>query len=92
MGYTSYLDRTLKVPYVLRSVHYRATRNCTWVGEPWTHYLLSLERIHASEELQHVFERAVQCSFPTIQEYLNVYLTRVHSLRQDFKLVGFPDD
>lgn len=92
MGYTSYLDRTLKVPYVLRSVYYRATRNCTWVGEPWTHYLLSLERIHASEELQHVFERAVQCSFPTIQEYLNVYLTRVHSLRQDFKLVGFPDD
>lgn len=83
MGYTSYLDRTLKVPSVLRSVYYRATRNCTWVGELWIHYLLSLERIHASEEdLQHVFERAVQCSFPTIQEYLNVYLTRVHSLRR----------
>ncbi|WVZ95445.1 hypothetical protein U9M48_041209 [Paspalum notatum var. saurae] len=94
MGYTSYLDRTLKVPSVLRNVYYRATRNCTWVGELWTHYLLSLERIHASEEeLQHVFERAVQCSFPTIQEYLNVYLTRVHSLRRrisdglDFQLI-----
>ncbi|KAJ1266928.1 hypothetical protein BS78_07G017400 [Paspalum vaginatum] len=94
MGYTSYLDRTLKVPSILRSVYYRATRNCTWVGELWTHYLLSLERIHASEEeLQHVFERAVQCSFPTIQEYLNVYLTRVHSLRRrisdglDFQLI-----
>ncbi|KAG2576290.1 hypothetical protein PVAP13_6NG016074 [Panicum virgatum] len=94
IGYTSYLDRSLKVPSVLRSVYYRATRNCTWVAELWVHYLLSLERIHSSEEeLRHVFERAVQCSFPTIQEYLNVYLTRVHSLRRrisdglDFQLI-----
>ncbi|XP_066330580.1 uncharacterized protein [Miscanthus floridulus] len=82
------------VPSVLRSVYYRATRNCTWVGELWVHYLLSLERIHASEEeLQHVFERAIQCSFSTIQEYLNIYLTRVHGLRRrisdglDFQLI-----
>ena len=85
MGYTSYLDRSLKVlletclaihvdstmmilflcnikrcfslqvPSVLRSVYYRATRNCTWVAELWVHYLLSLERIHSSEEeLRHV--------------------------------------
>ncbi|OEL30980.1 Squamous cell carcinoma antigen recognized by T-cells 3 [Dichanthelium oligosanthes] len=94
IGYTSYLDRTLKVPSVLRSVYYRATRNCTWVSELWVHYLLSLERIRASEEeLRHVFERAVQCSFPTIPEYLNVYLTRVHGLRRrisdglDFQLI-----
>ncbi|CAO2200197.1 unnamed protein product [Urochloa humidicola] len=94
IGYTSYLDRSLKVPSVLRSVYYRATRNCTWVAELWVRYLLSLERIHASEEeLRHVFERAVQCSFPTIQEYLNVYLTRIHSLRRrisdglDFQLI-----
>ena len=45
----------MQVPSVLRSVYYRATRNCTWVGELWVHYLLSLERIRASEEeLQHV--------------------------------------
>ncbi|CAL5004495.1 unnamed protein product [Urochloa decumbens] len=94
IAYTSYLDRSLKVPSVLRSVYYRATRNCTWVAELWVHYLLSLERIHSSEEeLRHVFERAVQCSFPTITEYLNVYLTRVHSLRRrisdglDFQLI-----
>jgi len=94
IGYTSYLDRSLKVPSVLRSVYYRATRNCTWVAELWVHYLLSLERIHSSEEeLRHVFEQGVQCSFPTIQEYLNVYLTRVHSLRRrisdglDFQLI-----
>ena len=85
IGYTSYLDRSLKVlletclaihvdstmmifflcnikrcfslqvPSVLRSVYYRATRNCTWVAELWVHYLLSLERIHSSEEeLRHV--------------------------------------
>jgi hypothetical protein len=85
MGYTSYLDRSLKVlletclaihvdsimmivslcnikrcfslqvPSVLRSVYYRATRNCTWVAELWVRYLLSLERIHSSEEeLRHV--------------------------------------
>ncbi|PWZ18804.1 Squamous cell carcinoma antigen recognized by T-cells 3 [Zea mays] len=94
MGYTSYLDRTLKVPSVVRSVYYRATRNCTWVGELWVHYLLSLERIRASEEeLQHVFERAIQCTFSTIQEYFNIYLTRVHGLRRrisdglDFQLI-----
>ncbi|AQK78283.1 EMBRYO DEFECTIVE 140 [Zea mays] len=93
MGYTSYLDRTLKVPSVVRSVYYRATRNCTWVGELWVHYLLSLERIRASEEeLQHVFERAIQCTFSTIQEF-NIYLTRVHGLRRrisdglDFQLI-----
>ncbi|KAF8712673.1 hypothetical protein HU200_028434 [Digitaria exilis] len=94
IGYTSYLDRSLKVPSVLRSVYYRATRNCTWVSELWVHHLLSLERIHSSEEeLRGVFERAVQCSFATVQEYLNLYLTRVHSLRRrisdglDFQLI-----
>ncbi|CAO1941781.1 unnamed protein product [Urochloa humidicola] len=34
-GYTSYQDRSLKVPSVLRSVYYKATRNCTWVAELW---------------------------------------------------------
>ncbi|KAL5223292.1 hypothetical protein ABZP36_028005 [Zizania latifolia] len=94
MGYTSYLDRTLKVPAVLKSVYHRATRNCTWVSELWVHYLLSLERIHASEEeLRRVFDQALQCSFPNIKEYLDIYLTRVDSLRRrmsdglDFQLI-----
>jgi hypothetical protein len=39
-----------QVPSVLKNVYHRATRNCTWVGELWVRYLLSLERIHASEE------------------------------------------
>jgi len=50
IGYTSYLDKNLKVPSVLSSVYYRTTRNCTWVAELWVHYSLSLERIHSSEE------------------------------------------
>ncbi|KAG6480103.1 hypothetical protein ZIOFF_063581 [Zingiber officinale] len=50
LGYTSYLDQNLKVPTILRSVYSRATRNCTWVGELWVHYLLSLERMHATEK------------------------------------------
>ncbi|KAF0893563.1 hypothetical protein E2562_026979, partial [Oryza meyeriana var. granulata] len=94
MGYTSYLDKTLKVPAVLKSVYQRATRNCTWVSELWVRYLLSLERIRASEEeLRHVFEQALQCSFPNIKEYLKIYLTRVDSLRRrmadglDFQLI-----
>ncbi|KAM3191186.1 hypothetical protein ACQJBY_068863 [Aegilops geniculata] len=94
MGYTSYLDRTLKVPAILKSVYHRATRNCTWVSDLWVHYLLSLERIRASEdELRHVFELAIQCSFPSMNEYLNIYLTRVDSLRRrmptglDFELI-----
>ncbi|KAL5231505.1 hypothetical protein ABZP36_030281 [Zizania latifolia] len=83
VGYTSYLDRILKLPAVLKSVYHRATRNCTWVSELWVRYLLSLERICASEEeLQHVFEQALQCSFPNVKEYLNIYLTRVDSLRR----------
>ncbi|BAF22752.1 uncharacterized protein [Oryza sativa Japonica Group] len=94
MGYTSYLDKTLKVPAVLKSVYQRATRNCTWISELWVRYLLSLERIRASEEeLRHVFEQALQCSFPSIKEYLEIYLTRVDSLRRrmadglDFQLI-----
>ncbi|KAL5993200.1 hypothetical protein ACLOJK_014123 [Asimina triloba] len=50
LSYTHYLDRTLKVPSVLRAVHSRATRNCPWVGELWVHYLLCLERVCAPEE------------------------------------------
>uniref|UniRef100_A0A0D9X3S6 RRM domain-containing protein n=1 Tax=Leersia perrieri TaxID=77586 RepID=A0A0D9X3S6_9ORYZ len=94
MGYTSYLDKILKVPAVIKSVYHRATRNCTWVSELWVRYLLSLERIHASEEeLRPVFEQALQCSFPNIKEYLDIYLTRVDSLRRrmtdglDFQLI-----
>ncbi|XP_051200677.1 uncharacterized protein [Lolium perenne] len=83
MGYTSYLDRALKVPAILKSVYHRATRNCTWISDLWVRYLLSLERIHASEdELRHVFEHAIQCSFPSMKEYLDIYLTRVDSLRR----------
>ena len=111
MGYTSYLDRTVKVlletclaiyrdlilvfffvfiisryafslqvPYVLRSVYYRATRNCTWVGEPWTHYLLSLERIHASEELQHVssmFSLLMYMRFCILYYHMILYVCKV---------------
>uniref|UniRef100_A0ACD5WV14 Uncharacterized protein n=1 Tax=Avena sativa TaxID=4498 RepID=A0ACD5WV14_AVESA len=94
MGYTSYLDRTLKVPAILKSVYHRATRNCTWISDLWVRYLLSLERIHASEdELRHVFDQAIRCSFPSMKEYLDIYLTRVDSLRRrmpaglDFELI-----
>ncbi|XP_020088462.1 squamous cell carcinoma antigen recognized by T-cells 3 [Ananas comosus] len=92
LGYTSYLDRTLKVPTVLKSVYYRATRNCTWVSELWVRYLLSLERVHASEEeIRYVFELAVRCVFPSVKEYLELYLTRVDGLRRRISLNGEKD-
>ena len=71
---------SLQVPSVLRSVYYRATRNCTWVGEPWTHYLLSLERIHASEELQHVssmFSLLMYMRFCILYYHMILYVCKV---------------
>nr|XP_010927876.2 squamous cell carcinoma antigen recognized by T-cells 3 [Elaeis guineensis] len=93
LGYTSYLDRTLKVPDLLKSVYSRATRNCTWVGELWVRYLLSLERIHASEEeLSAVFEQSLQCRFPSFKEYLDLFLTRVDGLRRRMSIAGAKED
>ncbi|XP_010270737.1 PREDICTED: squamous cell carcinoma antigen recognized by T-cells 3-like [Nelumbo nucifera] len=81
--YTQYLDHTLKIPNVAKCVYSRATRNCTWIGELWVRYLLSLERAHASEEeLSTVFEQSLQCSFSSIDEYLDLFLTRVDGLRR----------
>ncbi|XP_042436650.1 squamous cell carcinoma antigen recognized by T-cells 3-like isoform X1 [Zingiber officinale] len=93
LGYTSYLDQNLKVPTILRSVYSRATRNCTWVGELWVRYLLSLERMHATEkELSDVFEQAVQCAFTSFKEYLDLFLTRVDGLRRRMSLAEAKKD
>ncbi|KAL3643800.1 hypothetical protein CASFOL_014615 [Castilleja foliolosa] len=81
--YTQYLDKTFKTARIVRDAYYRATRNCHWVGELWVRYLLSLERSHGSEEeLSTVFEKSVQCTFSSFDEYLNIFLTRVDGLRR----------
>ncbi|KAF9690327.1 hypothetical protein SADUNF_Sadunf01G0184000 [Salix dunnii] len=83
LDYTRYLDRTLKVGNVLRDVYSRATKNCPWIGELWVLYMLSLERGHAPEkEISSVFEKSLQCTLSTIEEYLDLFLTRVHGLRR----------
>ncbi|KAM0946470.1 putative RNA recognition motif domain, LSM-interacting domain, RNA-binding domain superfamily [Dioscorea sansibarensis] len=92
VAYTSYLDRTLKVPDVLKNVYSRATKNCSWVGDLWVRYMLSLERICASEEeLSAVFEKSLQCSFPSFKEYMDLFLTRVDGLRRRASVVGTND-
>uniref|UniRef100_A0A1D1XXG4 Squamous cell carcinoma antigen recognized by T-cells 3 n=1 Tax=Anthurium amnicola TaxID=1678845 RepID=A0A1D1XXG4_9ARAE len=83
LGYTSYLDKTLKVPKVLKDVYSRATRNCNWIGTLWVQYILSLERVGASEkELSEVFEQSLQCVFSSFNEYLDLFLTRIDGLRR----------
>ncbi|CAI9765278.1 unnamed protein product [Fraxinus pennsylvanica] len=83
LDYTRYLDKTFKTSKIVRDVYNRATRNCPWVGDLWVCYLLCLERCHASEEeLSSVFEKSLQCTFSSFDEYLNVFLTRVDELRR----------
>ncbi|KAL3843628.1 hypothetical protein ACJIZ3_001031 [Penstemon smallii] len=83
LDYTQYLDKTFKTARIVRDAYYRATRNCPWVGELWVRYLLSVERGHGSEEeLATVFEKSLQCTFTSFDEYLNIYLTRVDGLRR----------
>ncbi|KAJ4783243.1 Squamous cell carcinoma antigen recognized by T-cells 3 [Rhynchospora pubera] len=87
LGYTNYLDKTLKVASILKSVYYRATRNCPWISELWVRYLLSLERTKSSEEeIRSVFEQSLQCAFQTKKESLDLYLTRIDGLRRRFSL------
>ncbi|KAH9627145.1 hypothetical protein KSS87_018385 [Heliosperma pusillum] len=83
LDYTRYLDKTLKVGDVLRNAISRATRNCPWVGELWVKYLLCLERARApEEEVSVVFEKALQCTFSSYEEYLDIFLTRIDGLRR----------
>ncbi|KAF6146473.1 hypothetical protein GIB67_037773 [Kingdonia uniflora] len=83
LEYTRYLDQTLKVPKVAVGVYSRAVKNCTWIGELWVRYMLSLERARASEEvLSAVYEKSLQCAFPTFTEYLDLFLIRVDGLRR----------
>ncbi|QCD76392.1 squamous cell carcinoma antigen recognized by T-cells 3 [Vigna unguiculata] len=83
LDYTRYLDNTLKVGNIVSNVYCRATKNCPWVGELWIRYMLSLERGHTSEkDLSEIFEKSVQCTFSTIDEYLDLFLTRVDGLRR----------
>ncbi|XP_050375592.1 uncharacterized protein LOC126793188 isoform X6 [Argentina anserina] len=83
LDYTRYLDKTLKVGKIISNVYSRAIRNCPWVGELWVRYLLSLERGHASEkEIADVFSRSQQCSFSTLDEYVDLFLTRIDGLRR----------
>ncbi|XP_054777916.1 uncharacterized protein LOC129285944 isoform X2 [Prosopis cineraria] len=89
LDYTWYLDKTLKVGNVVTNVYTRATRNCPWVGELWVRYLLSLERGRASEkEIAAVFEKSLQCTFSTLDEYLDLFLTRVDGLRRRIACSG----
>ncbi|XP_041010995.1 squamous cell carcinoma antigen recognized by T-cells 3-like isoform X2 [Juglans microcarpa x Juglans regia] len=83
LDYTRYLDKTFKGANIVREVYCRATKNCPWVGELWVRYLLCLERGNASEkELASVFGKSLQCTFSTIDEYLDLFLTRVDGLRR----------
>ncbi|KAK0590803.1 hypothetical protein LWI29_031902 [Acer saccharum] len=83
LDYTRYLDKTLKVGNVIRDVYARATQNCPWVGELWVRSLLSLERCRASEkQIFDVFEKSLLCTFSTLEEYLDLFLTRVDGLRR----------
>ncbi|PPS16520.1 hypothetical protein GOBAR_AA04048 [Gossypium barbadense] len=83
LDYTRYLDKTLKAGNVVKDVYSRATRNCPWVGELWVRYLLCLEHGLASEkEISAAFEKSVQCTFSTLEEYLDLFLTRVDGLRR----------
>ncbi|KAL5789204.1 hypothetical protein ACOSQ2_004092 [Xanthoceras sorbifolium] len=83
LDYTRYLDKTLKVGNVIRDVYARATKNCPWVGELWVRSLLSLERGRASEkEISDVFEKSLLCTFSSLEEYLDLFLTRVDGLRR----------
>ncbi|KAK9678015.1 hypothetical protein RND81_11G182000 [Saponaria officinalis] len=83
LDYTRYMDKTLKVGDVIKNVISRATRNCPWVGELWVRYLLCLERARAPEEdVSLVFEKALQCTFLSYEEYLDLFLTRIDGLRR----------
>lgn len=83
LDYTHYLDKTLKVGKIVSDVYSRATKNCPWVGELWVRYMLCLERGHASEkDLAAIFEKSLQCTFSTLDEYLDLFLTRVDGLRR----------
>ncbi|XP_078433792.1 EMBRYO DEFECTIVE 140 [Wolffia australiana] len=93
LNYTRYMDKTLKIASVLKNVYSRATRNCSWIGSLWVQYLLSLERVGASEkELLEVFERSLQCSFSSFNEYLDLFLTRVDGLRRRLSSSATRDD
>ncbi|KAJ4846914.1 hypothetical protein Tsubulata_010310 [Turnera subulata] len=89
LDYTRYMNRTLKVGNIVTSVHSRAVKNCPWVGELWVRYLLCLERGRASEdEISAVFEKSLQCTFSTVEEYLDIFLTRVDGLRRRISAGG----
>lgn len=89
IDYTRYLEKTLKVGNVLKDVLSRATRNCPWVGELWVRQLLCLERARASEDdISLVFEKALQCSFSSYEEYLDLFLTRIDGLRRRISGAG----
>ncbi|OMO65610.1 hypothetical protein COLO4_31114 [Corchorus olitorius] len=83
LDYTRYLDKTLKAGKVVKDVYSRAAKNCPWVGQLWVRYLLCLERGRASEkEISAVFDKSIQCTFSTLEEYLDLFLTRVDGLRR----------
>ncbi|XP_021863531.1 uncharacterized protein [Spinacia oleracea] len=87
--YARYLEKKLKVGNVVKNVMCRATRNCPWVGELWVRQLLCLERARASEdEVSMVFEKALQCSFSSYEEYLDLFLTRIDGLRRRISVAG----
>ncbi|KAL2342286.1 hypothetical protein Fmac_010226 [Flemingia macrophylla] len=92
LDYTRNLDNSLKVGNIVTNVYSRATKNCPWIGELWVRFMLALERGHASEkELSDVFEKSLQCTFSTLDEYLDLFLTRVDGLRRRMTSTGEED-
>ncbi|XP_062095039.1 uncharacterized protein LOC133800931 isoform X2 [Humulus lupulus] len=93
LDYTRYLDKTFKVGSIISKVYSRAIKNCPWVGQLWVRYLLYLERSRAPEkEIAAVFEKALQCTFSTLDEYLDLFLTRVDGLRRRILLGSEVED
>ncbi|GJP81610.1 hypothetical protein CLOP_g11753 [Closterium sp. NIES-67] len=83
LKYIDLVDHKLKVPSVVRSVYFRAARNCPWVGSLWTRYLLALERLGAADaDMAEVFEKALVSGVQSADEYFDIFLTRLDGLRR----------
>nr|CAB3265871.1 squamous cell carcinoma antigen recognized by T-cells 3 [Phallusia mammillata] len=68
--YIKYLVETIKTGPVVLSVHERSVRNCPWVAQLWTKYLICLERNKASpEKMQKVTSDALAAGFSSAGDY-----------------------
>lgn len=85
IDYGHYLDREVKIGDLAVKVYSRAVRNCPWVTQLWTQYLMVMEKYPRENHwkaISSAFEQSLNGGFSSAAEGIELWLSYAYAIRR----------